>query len=365
MFTGEINKILSEVRNNHDNNEQQLELSIKNRTKYFELIYRNLETDYDMWIKYLEKYRQESRLLKLFSNHQIMIMIILLTTQNEIQRKFLEKIFLTDNLDNQKDKQVQLTISFLSHYLQSLRINECDLSDNNTTHLYNKYKIEYGTPTDTSLKQLCQFLKELFNNGKELSTKNTTINENQQFLVTLNSIERTSEKVKFQNEFDMDTYCILLNIFTDRLPADYQILWCSGSTEDDIRLFFSRVRTFRCLTFVVMDMDKMHHRLREFLLNEQDSLAKQSEPHAPVYYFSRELTSCRKGLRPFIITPKYRNRSQTYSQLMTLFRRNNFSPPPQIQMIYGTAGIGRYLFSTSIIILFLFSRKNSSNQNKL
>ncbi|CAF1200998.1 unnamed protein product [Adineta steineri] len=124
---GDINKILSEVRNNQDNNEQQLELSIKNRTKYFELIYRNLETDYDMWIKYLEKYRQESRLLKLFSNHQIMIMIILLTTsttQNEIQRKFLEKIFLTDNLDNQKDEQFKLTIRVLSHYLQPLRINE-------------------------------------------------------------------------------------------------------------------------------------------------------------------------------------------------------------------------------------------------
>ncbi|CAF1222260.1 unnamed protein product [Adineta steineri] len=340
---GDINKILSEVRNNQDNNEQQLELSIKNRTKYFELIYRNLETDYDMWIKYLEKYRQESRLLKLFSNHQIMIMIILLTTsttQNEIQRKFLEKIFLKDNLDNQKDEQFKLTIRFLSHYLQSLRINECNLSENNIIHLYNKYKIEYGTPTDTSLKQLCQFLKELFNNGKELSIKNTTINENQQFLVTLNSIERTSDKGKFQNDFDMDTFCILLNIFVDRLPADYQILWCSSSTEDDIRLFFSRVRTFRYLTFAVMDMDKMHHRLREFLLNEQDSLAKQTEPHAPIYYFSRELTSCRKGLRPFIITPKYRNPSQTYSQLMTLFRRNNF-PQPQIQMIYGTAGIGK------------------------
>jgi hypothetical protein len=267
-----------------------------------------------------------------------MIMIILLTiptTQNQIQRKFLEKLFLLKQLD----KQFNLTILCLIHYLQSLRIiNDCNLSIDNITNLYKKYQIEQGTSTDTSLKQLCQFLKEVFNNGKELLIKNTINNENQQYLITLNSPSPSSN----ENDFNMDIFCILINIFNDRLPADYQILWCSISTADDIRLFFSRVRTFRYLTFVVMDIDKMHHRLRELLLNEQDLLAKQSEPHGPVYYFSREVTLCRKVLRPFYITPKHRNPSQTYLHLITLMRKFNF-PLPQIQIIYGTTGIGIYI----------------------
>ncbi len=345
------------MKNNQDNNEQQLEHAIRGRTSDFELICRSLETAYDIWIKDLEKYRHENRLLKLFSNRQVMIMIILLTipkTQNQIQCKFLEKLFSSEDLNNDKDKQFNLTILCLIHYLQSLRINDCNLSIDNITYLYKKYQIEQGTSTDTSLKQLCQFLKEVFNNGKELFIKNTGINENQQYLITLNSPERTSDKIKIENDFDMDTCCILINIFNDRLPADYQILWCSISTEDDIRLFFSRVQTFRYLTFVVMDIDKMHHRLRELLLNEQDSLEKQSKPHAPIYYFSRELILCKKSLRPFYITPKHRNPSQTYSQLITLLRRNN-SPPSQIQIIYGKAGIGRCLFKISFfIVLFLF-----------
>jgi len=104
----------------------------------------------------------------------------------------------------------------------------------------------------------------------------------------------------------------------------------------------------------------MHHRLRELLLNEQDSLAKQSDPHATIYYFSRELTLCKKGLKPFYIVPKYRNPSQTYAQLISLLRRNNF-PSSQIEIIYGTAGIGMSLFIVSLLtVFFLFYRKNTS-----
>jgi hypothetical protein len=315
---GRINRILIELKNNPDNHEQQLAEVIQERTSDFELIYRGFQIDYDRWIKDLEKYRHESRLLKLYSNRQVMIMIILLT-QNQIQRQFLEKLF------SSTDKQFHFTILCLIHYLQSLRINDCNLSIDNITALYKKYQIELGSSTDTSLKQLCLFLKEVFNNGKELFIKNPINNENQQYLITLNSTD------KIENDFDMDTCCILLNIFNDRLPADYQILWGSISTEDDIRLFFSRVRVFRYLTFAVMDIDKMHHRLRQLLLNEQDLLAKQSEAHAPIYYFSRELTLCRKGLRPFYITPRHRNPAQ--------LQRNNL-PSSQIQIIYGAAGIG-------------------------
>jgi hypothetical protein len=88
-----------------------------------------------------------------------------------------------------------------------------------------------------------------------------------------------------------------------------------------------------------MDIDKMHHRLRELLLNQQDLLTRQQGEHGTVYYFSRELTTCRKGLREFQIPVKYRNPNQTYIQLMTLFRKQQ-SILPEIQIIYGTAGIG-------------------------
>ncbi len=347
MFLGKVHKILSDLKNNSDNNEEQLEEVIQDRTSHFELIYRNLDTTYSMWIKELEKYRHESPLLKLFSNRQVMIMIILLTkpsNQNPIQCQFLERLFSSKDLHNHRDEQFHLTILCLIHYLQSLRFNDCNLSIDNITQLYNKYQIEQGTSTDASLKQLCQFLSEVFHNGKELLKKSIISTENRQYLITLNPSERTSDKIKIENTFDMDTCCILINIFHGRLPADYQILWCSISTEDDIRLFFSRVRTFRNLTFVVMDIDRMHHRLREILLNEQDSLAKQSESHGTIYYFSRELTSCRKDLLPFRVPTKHRNPTETYRQLLALLARNNFSLP-KIQIIYGTAGIGMNIYS--------------------
>ncbi|CAF4220855.1 unnamed protein product, partial [Rotaria sp. Silwood2] len=341
--TSKINEILSDLKTNQNITEQQLEQAIQGRTIDFELIYRSLEIVYDMWIRDLGKYRNESRLLTLFSNRQVMIMIILLTistTQNQIQQKFLEKLFPLNNFNNQQEEQFNLTILCLIHYLRSLRIKDCNLSRENIISLYNKYKIEFGSSTGESLKRLCSFLKDLFNNGEELLIKNTLTNENQQLLITLDTLEQTQNKKKFDNDFDMNTCCILLNIFKDRLPADYQILWCSISTEDDIRLFFLRVRTFQYLTFAVLDIDKMHHRLRELLLNEQDLLAKQSEPHGIIYYFSRELISPRKGLRPFYIKPQYRNPSQTYTQFVNLLQKNNI-PSLEIETISGKAGIGK------------------------
>ena len=337
-----MNKILDNLKTHSDADEQELEESIRERTNEFESIYHGFQTDYDRWIRDLEKYRYDNRLLKLFSNHQIMIMIILLTTpsvQNPIQCRFLEKLFSTKNLTNQQDKQFHLTILYLIHYFQSLRINDCNLSIDQITSLYKKFQLEQGSPIDISLKQLSQFLKEVFNNGKELFLKNSLTNENQQYLVILNSLERNAY---IENDFDMDTCCVLLSIFNDRLPADYQILWCSIATENDIHLFFTRVRTFRNLTFAVMDIDKMHHRLRQLLLNEQDLLTKQSEPHAPIYYFSRELTLCRKGLRPFPIT-RHRNPQYAYSQWVKLLREKDL-PLSQIQIVYGTAGIGKTNF---------------------
>ncbi|CAF4165847.1 unnamed protein product [Rotaria sp. Silwood2] len=142
--SGKINKILSDLKDKQDNIEQELEQAIKRRTIDFESIYRDLEAHYDRWIRDLENYRYESRLLKLFSNRQVMIMIILLTistTQNQIQCKFLEKLFSLKDLNNQKQEQLNLIILCLIHYLQSLRIKYCNLSRDNIIYLYNKYKI--------------------------------------------------------------------------------------------------------------------------------------------------------------------------------------------------------------------------------
>ncbi|CAF4100819.1 unnamed protein product, partial [Rotaria sordida] len=232
--TGRVNKILSNLRNNVVDGEQELKQEIEDRTKYFQAKFTKFEVDYEIWTTDLEESRCRSPLLKLFSNHQIMIMFILLTTstiENEVQRKFLEKLFLLENLKNHIEKQYNITILCLIHYLQSLRIKNSNLSKENIIKLYDKYKIEYHHSKNEdlqlqNLQKLCSFLEDLFNKGKELFEKNENINENQQFLITLNSREQIQDKkIEIENDFDLDTCCILLNIFNNRLPADYQILW--------------------------------------------------------------------------------------------------------------------------------------------
>jgi hypothetical protein len=206
--------------------------------------------------------------------------------------------------------------------------------------MYEVYKIESNSNAETSLKKLSQFLQDLFQNEEEFFHQNNIIHGNQQYLVKPNAIRQTTEKISLEHDLDLDTCCILLDLFNDRLPSVYQILWCSIATEDDIHLFFSRIRTFSSLIFVIMDIDKMHHRLREVLLNEQDVLTRREQSHGTVYYFSRELTTSRRGLKPFHLLPRYRDSYQTYRQLLGLFQQNNLVQP-QIQIIYGTAGIGQ------------------------
>jgi hypothetical protein len=263
--------------------------------------------------------------------------------QNSIRNRFLKKLFSFKNFNNQNDEEHQLTIQCLKHYLSSLRIKQSDLSYDNISNTYEKHRIELGLNSDLCLTKLCQFLKDLFNNGNELMEKRLIIDENQQYLVTLDSKQRSIDKNSVEYDLDINTFCILLNIFNNRLPSSYQILWCSIATTEDIQLFFSRIRTFRYLIFVIMDIDKMHHRLREFLLNEQDLLTREQEPHGIVYYFSRELTISRNGLREFHIPTQYKNPNQTYKQLIALFQKQEFVLP-EIQIIYGKAGIGEFRF---------------------
>ncbi|CAF4275233.1 unnamed protein product, partial [Rotaria sp. Silwood2] len=84
----------------------------------------------------------------------------------------------------------------------------------------------------------------------------------------------------------------------------------------------------------------MHHRLREILLIEQDLLTREQGVHGLVFYFSRELTTARKGLREFHIPANYKDSNQSYKHLMDLFNEQHISPP-NIQSIYGKAGIGK------------------------
>ncbi len=290
---------------------------------------KTLQTRYDVWIKNLKIYRDRFSLLKLFSNRQIMFLIILLrtsTSPDSIRNRFLKNLFSFKDQNNEEDK---LSIQCLIHYLRSLRIYPCNLSDDHIFNLYKRYPIDSYSGIDICLEKLSQFLTDLFSNQQELFRTNE---ENQQYLVKLNPIE--------QDDFDMNTCCVLLNIFHHQLPASYQILWCSNISDEDIYLFFSRIRTFCSLTFVIMDIDRMHHRLREILLNEQDLLTREQKSHGIVYYFSREFMTSRKGLREFQIPAYYTDLKQTFTQLITLFQKHQ-STLPSIQIIYGIAGIGK------------------------
>lgn len=335
--------MFSDLRKDNRMDKDAIARIVKPCTDNFELIHRALETAYLMWINNLERIRQENPLLNLFSNRQIMILIILLTTstaQNQVKCHFLEKLSSSKDIINHKDKELELTLKCLSHYLHSLKMHDCNLSERKISTLYEQYRIPPNSNVETSLRKLSEFLRELFNNGRELFRKNSINNENQQYLVTPSTMAHTTEKTPLEHDLDMETCCVLLNLFNDRLPSAYQILWCSVATEDDIRLFFNRIRTFHCLVFVVMDIDKMHHRLRELLLNEQDALTRLERSHGPVYYFSRELTTSRKGLRPLHISPRYLDRDAIYARLVRLFQEYNWIQPG-IQIICGQAGIGK------------------------
>ena len=348
--------------------EEQFRAEISSRTDEFRLIHSALETNYRMWVNSLKDCRYESPLLQLYSNRQVMMLIILLTqsnADNTVKHRFLGKFSLSRDVGNHQEKEHQLTIQCLIHYLRCIRIDGCNLSNEHVSSLYEKHAIDYRSPAGNMLDQLCEFLGDLFQSSDALSQTHPTTNEKQQYLVTLNMKEKTLDgSSSFDHDLDMETCCILLNLLHHRLPASFQILWCSGATEDDIRLFFMRVRTFRHFTYAVLEIDKMHHRLREILLNEQDALTRQSDAHGPIYYVSRELTS-RNGLRPYHVTAADRNAGQTLTRLRDLFRRKNFVPP-EIQIICGAPGIGKSKLTDHCPIPHTHSisyRKDASHQH--
>ncbi len=339
---GEISRILTRTKDNENEEVDILKRLVERQTDQLHLVHQQMLINYNLWLQYLDEYRKLSRLLQLFSNRQVMILIILLTKptpDNRIKWDLLKKLHLKNDNDFSSEQELQLTLQSLRHYARSLRLSDCDLSIVNIKRLYNKHEIPVRSTTDTCLQKLSTFLKELLNDGKQFFTTGTTINDNQQYLVTLPHKDQVGELNPLEHDLDMETFSILVNIFNHHLPSSFQILWCSNATEDDIRLFFRRIQTFCHLTFVIMDIDKMHHRLKEILFNEQDILTRTEQAHGEIYYFSRELTS-RKGLLPYLATPQIRNSDVASRKLNELFQSNNWIKP-RLHVICGKAGIGK------------------------
>ena len=340
LFLVQTNTILINLGNDQHT---RVEKAIQDRIRGLELIYNALKANYDIWIDRLKDHRERYSLIKLFSNREIMILIILLRipkTPNSLRNRFLKTSFEFKSLHNQSEDEEQLTIHYLQHYLRSLRISQINLTTERLVQLYQKHRIEVDATIDICLKTLAQFLHDVFKNYEDILQQRHAKNEGQQFLVNLDRFTSTSNQNSLTNDFDSNTCCILLNIFQNQLPSAYQILWCSNATEEDILLFFSRIRSFPSLIFAVMDIDKMHHRLRELILNQQYLLTCEQDIHGQVFYFSRELKTGRRGLREFQVPDLYKDPNFSHQHLMKLFTENNIRPS-KIQIIYGNAGVGK------------------------
>ena len=340
------------MRNHQD---FRLENAIKDRIENLGILAKNFEAVHDNWMENLRRFRHECSLLKLFSNRQIMFLIILLRTSaspDSIRHRFLKKIFSFKDLQHPVEEENQYALQCLMHYLRSLRIHRGDFFDEQVNRLYANYQIEASAPIELCLKRLSQFLRDLFGDGRELLEGSDSPDDyNQQYLVAFNPLPHASEKITLEHQFDMQTCCVLLNIFRHRLPATYQILWASDATIDDIELFFARIRAFPSLIFVIMNIDQMHHRLREILFNEQTRLTREAQAHGTVYYFSRELANTRKGLREFHIKSEWKDPKQTYRHLLSL--QKSRSSLLDIQIVYGTAGIGKQSLRYSLVVFFI------------
>lgn len=326
-----------------EKNLQVLQDLIQERTQDFESIYLLLEKTYECWMKDLAKHRHTNKLFQLLSNRQIMIMIILLTNSPTHQRHrehLYRRTISLDDSSNGRIDQAQFSVLLLTHYLAFFRIDDGGLSEDKVRRLYKQFEIEADSSTDSSLRQLSRFLEEVFQPAPTLFVKNSLVHESEQYLVVCNAEKQQRPIATDGFYWQSDQYCILLNLFRDRLPANYQILWGSIATEDDIELFFKRVRTFCGLVFVVMEFDTMHPRLRAIVLREQSLLARREQSHAPVYYFSDETTCASKYLRRFHVGPKYRDRHETLAHFTKLSQYHNMHLP-DIQIICGTTGVGK------------------------
>ncbi|CAF1073153.1 unnamed protein product, partial [Didymodactylos carnosus] len=225
--TGEISRILSRMKDNQNEEIGILKRLVERQTDQLRLIHQQMEISYKLCLQHLDEYRTLTRLLQLFSNRQLMILIILLTKStpdNRMKWNFLKKLHLKTDMNFTDDRELQLTIQSLGHYLRSLRLSDCDISVVNIQRLYDKHKIPSRSTGEYCLQKLSAFLKELLNDGKELFVERTLINGNQQYLVTLTHIDQPAEPNPLDHDLDMEIFSILVNILNPRLPSSFQIL---------------------------------------------------------------------------------------------------------------------------------------------
>ena len=167
----------------------RLENAVKARTDSLEQILKTLETVHDRWIENLKKYRDECQLLKLYSNREIMTLILMLRTSNEpnpVRKRFLTRLYTFRNSNNAEEEE-NFVICTLQHYLRSLRISQVDLSIDRLRQLYQTHRIEPGTNADMCLQKLVKFIQEIFPQQQNLFGENKDQEDCQQYLVTMNS----------------------------------------------------------------------------------------------------------------------------------------------------------------------------------
>ena len=320
----------------------QLKLAIKERVAGLQVILREMKEDYDSWLKNLKESRNQCPLLMLYSNHEIMTLILLLqksTDPHSIRKLFLKRLYAFKDANQQKQED-EYAFHTLLHYLRSLRVSRLYSNMDQLKQLFALSQVEPETEIEVCLRKLGEFIQTAFRDEQRSLTSFTGIDKSQQYIVRMKSLASTGrDAASFELSLDRDTYCVILNLFHNQLPASYQILWCSNATATDIELFFARIRAFPSLIFVVLDIDRMHHSLRETLFNEQDSLTKEKS-HGTVYYFSEEISTARKVLREFHIPSAYRDPEPVYRLVMELFRSQRI-PSPSLRVIYGEPGVGK------------------------
>lgn len=325
-----------------NSNQARFKEEVGTRIAGLERQYRTFQSAYDNWIKNLREYREHCSWLKLFTNREIMILIILLRKMNSedsVRVRLLKKLFNFKVSENQEKEENKLTIRCLQHYLSSVRLTEANLTAENLSELCQKHEIRMFADTKLCLEKLSKLLQDLFGDNTQQFSVERRQEKKQQWIV---KVERQSSHFanSFGHDLSLTTCCTLLSVFKDRLPSSYQILWCTNTTTEDIHLFFSRIRAFTALNFVVMDIDKAEYRLRESILYQQDLLTREQSSHGNVYYFSNELTTARKGLKEWTIDPSMTSSDTILKTLSSQFVNQGLAQS-QFQIIYGESGMGK------------------------
>lgn len=351
--------------NSDGNYDADLVRNILNRCiQEFESVLKKLEEDQCDWLKILDDCRSKVSVMQLFSNRQIMILLILLTKsddKNQTKRDFLKTLDYTTETNRMDDKQQELlTIKCFQHYLKSICTSCQDVSSRSIRRCYAKHRIDQHSDINQALEILSRFVNESFEYNPKNFERGISHYQNQQYLVTSSTKESINQTETY---LDVNTFSMMIHIFHDYVPSSFQILWCSQVCEEDIRLFFKRIQTFHDKKFILMEIDKLNNRLREVLFNEQYTLQCSSEKYGEVYYFSRELKSIR-GLRTYSFAEQFPSDAshRTIEKILGDDKRKS----PQLHVICGKSSVGKleHFVRCNINNSFL-SRKNTSNQSTI